>query len=182
MRTQLREMLFWLLIHKCTQPYVVGHCLRTQDFILLADLPGGLSLQLTSHNACGCCTLVASFCGLCDCSSKLLHGHHAESLLKPASFRRDRPPPPSPFAEEEPQSSDGTANNSASLGPDYSSMRDKQVGVKQSTHGRGCVSCSSKTMYCFIIRSFSTWSCAREDKYDLMLCLPLGFSLSRVRL
>lgn len=49
-------------------------------------------------------------------------------MLKPASFRRDRPPPPSPFAEEEPQSSDGTANNSASQGHDYSSMRSKQVG------------------------------------------------------
>ena len=60
----------------------------------------------------------------------------AESLLKP-SFRRDRPPPPSPFAEEEPQSSDNT--NSASLGPDYrtdyTSM--KQVRLPEPDSQRG---------------------------------------------
>lgn len=50
-------------------------------------------------------------------------------MLKP-SFRRDRPPPPSPFAEEEPQSSDNT--NSASLGPDYrSDYRTDYTSMKQ---------------------------------------------------
>lgn len=54
---------------------------------------------------------------------------HAESLLKPAPpFRRDQPPPMSPFAGDEPQSSDGTANNSASQGQEHvSSMGMKQV-------------------------------------------------------
>jgi hypothetical protein len=56
----------------------------------------------------------------------------AESLLKPAPpFRRDQPPPMSPFAGDEPQSSDGTANNSASQGQEHASS----MGIKQVLSG-----------------------------------------------